>query len=292
MIFYIDRIDLIAKMQFMKIKTLFFVLVLFLTISANAQTINWLKDFKEASRLARETGKPLLLDFTASWCKPCLEMDKSFWTRPDVIELANQFVAVKLNFDSEKGLARKYYVSAIPNVVAADPWENGLTFSRGFGSNSDLILARMKVVPKDFSPVKEAFEQLETDKKDIEALTKIAGFYNDRKFYYQSNEYAKQILKLETDVAKRETLMINIGFNYLRAGEPDEADDYFKDFRKEFPQSKNNEAAIFGLGFASVQKKKIKSAEKILAELKTAYPESGYIAQLEKEIAGAKASGK
>lgn len=272
----------------MKIK-FFTILFLILTATAaNAQSINWLKDVKEAEKIAADTGKPILYDFTASWCKPCQEMEKSFWTRADVIEATSQFVAVKVNFDNEKGLARKYYVSAIPNVVTTDPWGNGLNFSRGFGKNIEEILNRLKSVPPDFNSIKKANEQLEADKNNLSALTAIANFYNEKKFYYLGNEFSKRILKLETDAAKREVLMFNIGFNYLRSNVPDEAEDILEDFQKEFPASDQNEAVLYGLGIANIQKDKTKSAEKILVKLKSAYPQSELIPQLESEIEKAK----
>ncbi len=275
----------------MKIKIIPLLLLFFIS-TANAQTINWLKDFKEAKTIALETGKPLMLDFTASWCKPCQEMEKTFWTRPDVIELAQNFVAVKVDFDKEKNLAGKYYVSAIPNVVTADPWGNGLGFSRGFGSNSEKIFSHLKAIPKDFGLIKDSVLLLENDKNNLAALNKLADFYTQNKLYYQSNDYNKKVLKLETDSAKRETLMITIGFNYIRSNAPDDAEDILKDFQKEFPQSPKNEMAVFGLGFANLQKDKLKPAEKFLEKLKTDYPKSSYIAQLENEIGNKKSREK
>ena len=216
-------------------------------------------------------------------------MDKNFWTRTDVIEITQGFVAVKVDFDDEKSLASKYFVSAIPNVTTTDPWGNGLGFNRGFGSNSDKILSHLKAIPKDFSPIKDSVLLLETDKKNVEALNKIADFYTQHKLLYQSNLYNKRLLKEETNALKREDLMITMGFNYLRVSAPDEAEDSLKDFQKEFPQSPKNEMALFGLSYANILKDKLKSAGKFLAKLKTEYPGSKYIEQLESEISKQKA---
>ena len=181
---------------------LFVIIFLATAICVNAQSIEWLKDFDEASRISQESGKPMLLDFTASWCKPCQQMEKTFWTRSDIIELSKNFVAVKVNFDNERSLTRKYFVSAIPNVTTTDPWGNSLNFSRGFGGNSENILEILKSIPKDFSPVKQSFADIEIDKNNLEALTKISDFYTENKFYYQSNEFNKRILKLEINAEK------------------------------------------------------------------------------------------
>ncbi|HTK37671.1 MAG TPA: thioredoxin family protein [Pyrinomonadaceae bacterium] len=263
-----------------------------LAYTANAQQVEWLTDYKEASKIARENGKPILLDFSASWCKPCQAMEKTFWTRPDVIELSGQFVCVKVDFDKEKGLAGKYGVNAIPNVLTTDPWGNGLNYSRGFGGKPDDILKRLRFVPKDFSPIKQANIQLETDKNDHSALVEIVDFYNKNQLYYQSNQYGKRLYKIETDAPKRENLLLNMGFNYVRVGLSDEAEDAFKDFQKEFPQSPQNEMAMYGLIYANLQEKKTGTAEKLYAKFKTDYPASTYLAKLEEWLADAKQKKK
>ncbi len=71
--------------------------MLLITFAAQAQgkQIVWEKDYKKAQTAARESGRPLLLDFTAEWCKPCKAMDETFWVRADVVEAMKPFIAIK-----------------------------------------------------------------------------------------------------------------------------------------------------------------------------------------------------
>ena len=48
-------------------------------------------------QLAKDTGKPVFIDFYASWCTDCKLMDARTWTNKDVIEEAKRFVAIKLD---------------------------------------------------------------------------------------------------------------------------------------------------------------------------------------------------
>jgi tetratricopeptide (TPR) repeat protein len=265
---------------------LLLLITFFFCAKVNSQEINWYKDYKKASEVARETGKPLLLDFTASWCKPCQAMEKAFWPRPDVVEMMQRFVCVKLNFDNETGLRSKYRISAIPNVIFTDSWGLYLLSSRGFGGSSDqLIFDKIKLLPNDFSSVKDAGNLLEDDKSNVEALNKMADFYFRRKFYFQSNDFYKRLAKLEKDPAKRQQLLIKIGLNYIVIGEYDEALDILEKFRKEFPDSAETPGVIFGQVLANVKKGKDKEALKYFAELKAAYPNSPAAAEAAKLLA-------
>jgi len=54
---------------------------------------------------------PVLVDFGASWCPPCREMD------PIVASLSKEFQGRKIDVDSEPELARMYKVSSIPRLL-------------------------------------------------------------------------------------------------------------------------------------------------------------------------------
>lgn len=253
--------------------------------SANARQIDWLKDYNEAIKIARAAGKPVILDFTADWCGPCKKMDREFWTRTDVIEISGDFVCVKVHYDQNPTVANKYGVRAIPTVVMTDSWGLGLNFHRGFASNAGKdIIEKLGFVPKNFGEIKDAGNLLVTDKNNIAALTKIAEFYQQRKFYFQSNEFYNRLLNLENNPQQRENLMLNIGYNNLRVGLTDEAKTIFDKFQKEFPKSPQADMAIYGALLACERKGEFPEARKMFDLLKAKFPKSSLIPKAEQVL--------
>lgn len=274
-------------MSGMKLDKLFFVLItLLVPVPISAQQINWFTDYKTAMAAAKESGKPVLMDFTAEWCKPCKAMDASFWVKPDIIKLSERFVCVKVDLDASKKLAQKYGVHSIPNVIVTDSWGTALVSNRGYTGNTESEITRkLGLVPADFNELKEAWGLLETNKDDLASLNKFAVFYDQRKFYSQSNEYSLRILKLETDPLKRENLLLKLGTNYLMSGFQDEALDIFEKFQKEFPNSPQMDKVLFAQIVAYEREDDIKKAQKALTGLRAKFPDSVFAAEAEKLIA-------
>jgi thiol-disulfide isomerase/thioredoxin len=260
----------------------------FTTAALSQEQIQWMTDLDDAKRLALQTGKPLMYDFTAKWCGPCRRMEQVFWPKPEVVKMSKQFVCVKVDFDREKSLAGKYGINAIPNVVFTDPWGRGLLGQRGFGAGSEEeIFEKIRILPKDFSTLIEAGNALENDSKDVKALHKFAAFYQERKFFWLGNEFYKRLVKLEADPDKREAIFLNLAFNHIRLGEPGEAIEKFEILQKEFPKSPQNDGFLYGIIYASVRKNKVQNAKKYLAELKEKFPSSKFIEPAERAIAEA-----
>lgn len=61
------------------------------------------------------TSKPVLVDFWASWCAPCMVM------KPVLEAMARDYAGrisfAKVDVDGNQGLARRYGVMSIPNFV-------------------------------------------------------------------------------------------------------------------------------------------------------------------------------
>jgi thiol:disulfide interchange protein DsbD len=59
--------------------------------------ISWYRSFDAAKKVAQKTGKPLFVDFYASWCANCTEFEKESANNPDLNKaLREKAIAVKL----------------------------------------------------------------------------------------------------------------------------------------------------------------------------------------------------
>lgn len=87
-------------------------------------TIKWEKNFDDALKKARRTGKPLIVDFWADWCAWCHRLDKNTYADPWVARKAQEFVAVKVNTEGSRkdvDVAVRYHVNSLPTVVFLSP---------------------------------------------------------------------------------------------------------------------------------------------------------------------------
>lgn len=265
------------------------VITLFTFPSVRGQRVEWITDYQVGLDSAKKAGRPMLVDFTATWCDPCLEMERKFWPNPEVVELSKNFVCVRLNFDTERDVADKYLVRAIPNVVFADPWGRGLNSQLGFGSGSEaVILEKMNIIPKDFSSVFEAGNALAKDEKRLDALYSMASFYQERGLFWVALDFQIKIAKSETDPAKLETALLNLAFNQIRLGDSEAAISRFETMQKNFPASPRNDLYLYGLIVANMRRNKPDKAIKLMSELKSKFPTSKYITEAEKAGVGAK----
>jgi thiol:disulfide interchange protein len=86
-----------------------------------AAKIQWVQDLPEGLRLAKETGKPAMLFFTADWCGPCVELKKYVFSDKRVAEASSRLVNIYIDVDKNYDAIATYKVRGIPAVFFLNP---------------------------------------------------------------------------------------------------------------------------------------------------------------------------
>jgi thioredoxin-like negative regulator of GroEL len=259
-----------------------------------ASSITWNRSYSAALKKAQQSGKPVLLDFTAVWCPPCREMEREVWPDEQVVAGSERFVCVSIDVDTNEGLAMKYGAQSIPLIVLADPWGNVIGRHAGY-LDARSVAKWMSAFPSDFSQVLEWIAVADKDPGNAKALTSIGEFYRSVNAYDVSNRYYDKALKSDaakTDLELREQVMLVVGLNHLKLGNPGEARKTFERCLRECPTGKRCDAALLGVLTSQVQQGKLAEAEKTLAEMKSKFPDSPATAQAARNLEDGRAAKK
>jgi thioredoxin-like negative regulator of GroEL len=84
------------------------------------EVIPWRTDFQAAMSESQRTGKPMLVDFTATWCGPCQDMRRTTWSDPNVARALSDYIPVQVDLDAHPELAARYGVNEIPCIALCD----------------------------------------------------------------------------------------------------------------------------------------------------------------------------
>jgi len=110
--------------------------------------IEWIKDLEKGLSLAESQNKPVMIDFTADWCKYCHVLDKETFPDPDVVSQSQKFVMIK--FDATRHtpevqrVLAKYQITGFPSLLFKDR-KGDFHMIPGFVGPDVLLKAMVKV---------------------------------------------------------------------------------------------------------------------------------------------------
>jgi len=83
--------------------------------------IHWLPWGDAAFARARESGRPLLLSLTATWCGACHRMDEETWDDPGVAAVVERLtVPVRVDADERPDVYGRYHLGGLPSTAVLD----------------------------------------------------------------------------------------------------------------------------------------------------------------------------
>jgi thiol:disulfide interchange protein len=88
----------------------------------------WQKDEAKVLAQAKSEGRPVLIDFWASWCGACKDLDRDFFTRDDVRETLSSasYLPAKMDLTDDEDpktetTYKKYGIVGLPTFALVDP---------------------------------------------------------------------------------------------------------------------------------------------------------------------------
>ncbi|HYV86582.1 MAG TPA: thioredoxin family protein [Patescibacteria group bacterium] len=238
--------------------------------------IAWRTDIEPAMKAAVKDRRPILIDFWATWCGPCKQMEAELWSRPDVAPLLEKFVCLKVDIDQQPGMAIRFRAESVPTLVLSDPWGLELARREGYGS-PDGYLALLRAMPGDFSKAAEWHERLAANPKDAEALRQMGLAYHRMKLFEASSEYLQKVVGSNDARAKPDMMaeaLTVIGWNSVKLGDYKRAKKSFERCLKEIPTHPALPVTLYGLFAVHLAEGDRQQAEPLLQRLESCCPDS------------------
>ena len=248
------------------------------SLAAEEEGIPWGRGFEKALHHARETGKPMLIDFWAEWCGWCHRLDQTTYRDPAAVRLSEKFVSIKVDTEGSREdveVAIRYNVSSLPTIAFLSPSGRPLMRIVGYqgpGQFPKTMRQALEVAEK----VMKWEGQIVQDPRHAHALAELGSHLFHQEFYDESRELLERALEYdarrESGERKRSRLLLGVIYSSERSY--DQARDVLRAGLKLRPRGTYEPRLLYVLARTELHAGRPCKAMGPLLEIEAEYPES------------------
>jgi len=240
--------------------------------------IQWERNFDEALKRAKATGKPMLVDFWAEWCGWCHRLDKTTYADPVVAQKAEDFVPVKVNTEAgkrEQLVTLRYDVQNLPTIAFLSPGGHLVLRLNGYQGPGQF--------PRTMDQARESARRvatwenaLEKNPKDPAALLSLGMHLYEQEFYEEARDLLSLAVKYDAEsplpARRKARLLLAIIQNYDRKFA--EAETLLKNALALKPVGDDEPKLLFVLGRTYASWGKVEDSQRIMQTIVRLYPQN------------------
>ena len=273
------------------------ILLFIAAVNLSSKEIRWYVNFDEAKKVAFDQNKLMILFFEAGSTDWSYKMISETWNQPSVIEAAQHFVCVRIDFeqmqqsrnilmkDRNQQLVVRYRVTYIPTTVVIDVAGNDLLHITDFITDKELA-PRLRALPRNLDQLYPALKQLEKTPEDVGLKILAGDSYQLLNLPVISNRYYEDVADAET-LLKDHKLGEHVAFaratNFHLMGQLHKSIDLCEQILDQYPESLERPKHLYTLVKLCWEDANEIRSTQYYTTLKTRYPNSQYT-KLAREI--------
>ncbi len=107
--------------------------------TSEQKPLRWHTKLDDAMNESAATGKPIFVDFHATWCPPCKMMDEQTFPSAAFNKEADEWVLLKIDVDKDVETAIKYGATGLPTLAVLKSDGKPVAGVSGYHSSGELI---------------------------------------------------------------------------------------------------------------------------------------------------------